>query len=272
MTGPRRPPSPLRGELTLVTPLGAVLSDRRIRLLEAIGEHGSLTAAARAVPMSYKAAWDALEAMNELAPQPLVERSTGGVGGGGTRLTPHARQLVALFRVMQDNQQDVLDRLAPLPEAADSANLRTLVRRLSMRTSARNQWPAHVLRLQDQGGLIEATLSLGERDAPGEAIAATITPESAETLELAPGREVLVLLKAPSVRITAQRPRPKAGRNLLAGTVEAVRGGAAHTTVTLVLASGRHLTGVASEGGSWTTGQSAWGSFDGDRVVLVSFG
>ena len=55
----------------------------RIELLAAIGETGSISAAARAVGMSYKGAWDAIDAMNNLADEPLVTRATGGKRGEG---------------------------------------------------------------------------------------------------------------------------------------------------------------------------------------------
>ena len=60
----------------------------RIALLARIAECGSITQAAKAIKMSYKAAWDAIDSMNNLAGEPLVERVAGGKGGGGTRLTP----------------------------------------------------------------------------------------------------------------------------------------------------------------------------------------
>ena len=52
--------------------MGNFLGDKRIRLLEAIDQQGSISQAAKAVPMSYKAAWDAVDDMNNVAPQPLV--------------------------------------------------------------------------------------------------------------------------------------------------------------------------------------------------------
>src|SRR5690606_9272839 len=66
------------GRLSLETGLGVSLGDTRIRLLEEIERKGSINQAARAVPLSYKAAWDAIDAMNNLSPHPLVVRSTGG--------------------------------------------------------------------------------------------------------------------------------------------------------------------------------------------------
>ena len=59
----------------------------RMALLSLVGTHGSITHAAKAMGMSYKAAWDAIDTMNNLAGEPLVERLAGGKGGGGTRLT-----------------------------------------------------------------------------------------------------------------------------------------------------------------------------------------
>jgi len=107
------PPRRLLGRLSLDAPGGSLVGERRIRLLEAIAEQGSIKRAAAAVPLSYKAAWDALAAMNNLAEHPLVERSTGGRQGGGTRLTDAGRELVAMYRAVEHEQQDALDRLGP---------------------------------------------------------------------------------------------------------------------------------------------------------------
>ena len=93
-------PHRLRGTLSVDTEFGSFLGDTRIRLLEAIDKHGSITQAAKAVPLSYKAAWDAIDAMNNLADQPLVLRSTGGRNGGGTQLTEHGRKTIALYRAL----------------------------------------------------------------------------------------------------------------------------------------------------------------------------
>ncbi|HET8695127.1 MAG TPA: LysR family transcriptional regulator, partial [Aquabacterium sp.] len=73
----------------------------RIALLAQLAESGSITQAAKAVGMSYKGAWDAIDAMNNLAGEPLVERVAGGKGGGGTRLTPRGAQLVENFRLIE---------------------------------------------------------------------------------------------------------------------------------------------------------------------------
>src|SRR5271169_1650748 len=102
----------LVGRLVLETELGTFLGDTRIRLLEAIDKYGSISHAAKTVPLSYKAAWDAVDAMNNLADEALVERSVGGAGGGGTKLTAYGRRIVAFYRAMEENYQEILDRSA----------------------------------------------------------------------------------------------------------------------------------------------------------------
>src|SRR5574343_1693050 len=101
----------LVGKLTVDTEFGTFLGDTRIRLLEAISRYGSISQAAKAVPLSYKAAWDAVDAMNNLSEQPLVIRSTGGKHGGGTQLTDYGRKVIALYRALEAEYQAALDRL-----------------------------------------------------------------------------------------------------------------------------------------------------------------
>ena len=83
----------------------------RIELLTQIANSGSITQAAKAVGISYKSAWDAVEAMNSAAGSPLVARSTGGKGGGGTQLTAAGQQLIEAFQHYQREHQAFLLRL-----------------------------------------------------------------------------------------------------------------------------------------------------------------
>jgi molybdate transport system regulatory protein len=125
----------LVGKLSVDTQFGAFLGDRRIRLLEAIDRYGSITQAAKAVPLSYKAAWDAVDAMNNIAEETLVERSTGGLHGGGTRLTDYGRRLISMYRALEQESQLVLERLAARlgdVDAADVHQFQNLLHRMSM--------------------------------------------------------------------------------------------------------------------------------------------
>lgn len=70
-------------------------------LLERIDKLGSIAAAARSMNLTYNNAWLWINAMNQLAPAPLVERVTGGSGGGHARLTDEGRQAIAQFHKLR---------------------------------------------------------------------------------------------------------------------------------------------------------------------------
>lgn len=96
----------LKGRLWLEKDGKTFLSWGRVVLLEGIARHGSLSAAARDMGMSYSHAWQLVHSMNCLAGQPLVEKQTGGQGGGGARLTPAGEKAIADFwRLAQRFQQ-----------------------------------------------------------------------------------------------------------------------------------------------------------------------
>jgi molybdate transport system regulatory protein len=87
----------------------------KILLLEKIREAGSISAAGRAMDMSYKRAWDLVDEINRICRQPAVERQTGGKNGGGAALTPFGEQLVARYRkIERDAASAVRKELAAL--------------------------------------------------------------------------------------------------------------------------------------------------------------
>ena len=202
----------LVGKLTVDTEFGTFLGDTRIRLLEAISRYGSISQAAKAVPLSYKAAWDAVDAMNNLAEAPLVERAVGGKHGGGTQLTEYGRRVIAMYRAVEQEYQQAIDRLAVRLGDGGETNVRqfqTLLRRMSMRTSARNQFVGTV------SGLREGEVSFEVRIRVDDAneVVAVITRASAENLELGIGSEVHAFVKAPSVLIITDPQARTTARN-----------------------------------------------------------
>lgn len=74
----------------------------KAELIERIGETGSISAAARAMGMSYRRAWQLVEALNAAFAAPVVVTAVGGERGGGARVTPYGRRLAAEFRAMED--------------------------------------------------------------------------------------------------------------------------------------------------------------------------
>src|ERR1700690_604329 len=87
----------------------------KIQLLENIQACGSISAAGRAMDMSYKRAWDLVDEINRICRQPAVERQTGGRNGGGAVLTPFGVSLVARYRrIERDAASAVRKELAAL--------------------------------------------------------------------------------------------------------------------------------------------------------------
>lgn len=87
----------------------------KILLLENIDACGSISAAGRAMDMSYKRAWDLVDEINRICRQPAVERQTGGKNGGGAMLTPFGVSLVARYRkIERDAATAVKKELAAL--------------------------------------------------------------------------------------------------------------------------------------------------------------
>jgi len=77
-------------------------------LLEHIDRLGSIAAAARAMRLSYRNAWLWVEAVNRLAPAPVVEKTIGGVGGGHARLTEEGRKVVTKYKELRARFQEFL--------------------------------------------------------------------------------------------------------------------------------------------------------------------
>ena len=98
------------------------LLEKRIELLHAIEEHGSISKAAKAVPMSYKSAWEAVDVMNTLSPEPIVSRETGGKDGGGTTITAYGLTLLENYAVLKEEVLKSLTKLEDVLTKSGSKN------------------------------------------------------------------------------------------------------------------------------------------------------
>ena len=268
------PPSKLTGKLLIDTTMGSFLGDKRIRLLEAIEKCGSISQAAKAVPLSYKAAWDAVDDMNNVAPEPLVHRSAGGRHGGGTELTAFARRLIAFYRALEKESQLALEKLTSNLEQSgvcDVDDFRQVLRRMSMKTSARNQFAGPVVSIKE--GVVDAEVAI--RLGPELLLTAIVTRESAENLGLAAGRDVLAFVKASSILLLSGEDGQISARNRFAGTVTNIHHGPVNAEVTLAMPGGRHvITAVVTDDSvkrlALEVGQPLTAVFKASSVFLAS--
>jgi len=93
--------APPRLRLRVVLAADVALGPGKADLLQGIRETGSISAAGRRLKMSYKRAWDLVDALNRAFAEPLVHTSKGGSGGGGAGLTPWGEQVLALYRTIE---------------------------------------------------------------------------------------------------------------------------------------------------------------------------
>lgn len=269
-------PLELGGELWLRAGEQTLGGATRIALLAAIGDTGSITRAAKAVGLSYKAAWDAIDTMNNLAGEPLVTRSTGGKGGGGTTLTPRATSLITAFRTIEREHRRFIDAASAAVSGFDVDW--ALIGRIGMKTSARNQWFGKVESVVRGTVNDEVTLVLPG----GQAIVAVLTHESADALGLQPGADACALVKASWVVLAvdddggAEATLKVSARNQLHGTVETVAAGAVNSAVTLALDGGGTLTAVVTNDSVGAlrldAGRRAIALFKASSVILAVTG
>ena len=259
-----RDASILTGELKVAGRLDA----RFFALLEALDVTGSLRKSASAAGYSYKGAWMLLEAAGELANQPLLETSTGGSGGGGTRLTDAARALLRAWRELQQQHETFLSSqeswLLHQPAFAG------ILRRFSMKTTARNQFAGTISAVETGPVTAQATVTLPG----GQEITATMTAAAAKKLKLKKGQDAIALVKSSAVvLVTDFAGYSLSARNQLAGTISRVDKGAVSSLIGLTLPGGAVVTASVTNDAvtalGLAVGQSATAVFKAYAVLLA---
>ena len=251
-------------KLRLSEALGQESADKRIDILRRIGVAGSISEAARGAGVSYKAAWQAIDTLSNLAGVPLVQRLVGGAGGGGARLTPAGASLLEAAQKMNRARVHVLQQInAKAGAAGRMPNLAAL----ALRTSMRNQLPCTVHKVKSEAGAMRIDMLLND----GSRICSRITRESAQLLGLKPGLPVLALCKATAMAMELTFA-PSAGLNLLAGRVSRASRSAKGGEVALTLPSGLQVLGFSAPGVVLTVGCEAVAGFEASAVVVALAG
>lgn len=237
------------------------LRSDRIALLEQIDESGSINKAAKLAGMSYKTAWDSINAMNNLSEKPLFIRTAGGKSGGGTTLTEEGKELVRKYRLIQREHEKFLTNLEDKMLDVDVNNLYRFLERVSMKVSTRNAFIGKVIRIVKGEKKSEVTLAVQG----GGRIIALVTNESVESLALHEGSFAYAIIKANSVIIGAGEEDIRVSiSNKLPGTIVKLNRNIVTTDLIVELAGGNTISAVISREGSDSLGLD-----EGDRVQVM---
>lgn len=252
-------------------------ADKRIEILRLIAGSGSISQAARQARVSYKAAWQAIDTLTNLTGVALVERAVGGAGGGGAKITPAGRQLLALSgRLAESRKQVLAEAQAQAGSALTPSLAAPALSHIGVRTSMRNQLPCQVEQLEATGQVVRVLLRL-----TGDArLVSRITKASAELLGLKKGLAVLALCKATAVLVTGQKAGEgdsgapstldtASGIRVLGGRVARISHGATGDEVSLELDGGLQLVGFSVAGSGLKTRARVNALIDESAVVIA---
>ena len=237
---------------------------RRIALLKRIRETGSISQGAKLAGISYKSAWDAINEMNQLADETLVERVTGGKGGGGAQLTRYGERLIQLFHLLEQIQQKAFDALQN--DAVPLDSLLATIARFSLQTSARNQLFGTVVAHDDR----QVVQHLQVRLADGVTqLNVALTERSVARLQLEAGKEVLI--KAPWIQVSREASQAD---NQLSVQVSQIEPGEQMSEVLMTLPSGETLCATLSnqqvQQQNLQPGDAVTASFNAEHAIIAT--
>lgn len=259
----------LEATIALRTESSSLVGRERIRLLQAVAREGSISAGARAVGISYKAAWDALDAMANLFGQPLLETRAGGAAGGGAQLTQAGVKLIEAFHRMEAELARVLRMIEPELSGTGLTPL-NLMSGFLMKTSARNALRGTIARITRDVLSAEVAVQVS-----GETtIHASLTMESVKELGLVEGREAVVLIKAPFVMLARDEPGLQvSARNSIAGRVLRCEQSPLQAEVVIEIGDGKtiaaSITAASATAMGIAPGLPVRALFDASHVILA---
>lgn len=214
---------------------------KRIKLLKEIDKTGSILQAAKNVPMSYKAAWDSVDLMNNLSKKPLIERKSGGRSGGGSVLSEYAKTLIKTFENIESIQKSLFEQISKNVDF-DSGDVFNL-ERLAMQISARNVFIGKIDSIKNGNVNSDITVSLNNK----VKISSTITHTSVENLDLNIGKDVKVIIKSSSVMVSTDRDISISARNIIEGKILNIVDGEVNSEVQLDIGENQILTAVITK-------------------------
>ncbi len=242
---------------------------RRISLLKQIRATGSISQGAKLAGISYKSAWDAINEMNQMADEILVDRATGGKGGGGTTLTHYAERLLQLYDLLAQIQQKAFDVLKEDSLPLDS--LLAAISRFSLQTSARNQFFGTLIKRDHNQVQQHVKIQLSDGKS---VINAALTEQSANRLGLSEGKEVLALIKAPWIKLKKGHSTEHPFDNALIGTISSIEKGNENSEIMVKLKDGETLCSTLPnqdvESQNLQMDDQVTALFNADQVIIAT--
>jgi molybdate transport system regulatory protein len=241
-------PRNLRGEIDSLLAWRAggrlLIGRERIALLEAVIEHKSITKAAEVAGFSYKTAWDAVTAINNLLPRPAFITRTGGSHGGGAEVTDEGRRLIQAFRRLEEKLGHISKAIA---EEGLEHEEDLLFWGISLKLSVRNTLFCKVVKITLAPVNVEVKLEV----APGLTITTDITNASVAELGLAPGRCCVAMVNPSSIVLAQKGKAPRlSARNKIAGTVIHRTDDNADSEIAVDIGNGKTITAVVTQEGA----------------------
>ncbi|WP_296709091.1 TOBE domain-containing protein [Rhodoblastus sp.] len=238
----------------------------RIMLLEKVAELGSIAKAAKTTGFSYKTAWDSVNAVNNLLPTPAFITRPGGRSGGGAEVTEEGRRLLATFHRLEEKLSLISNIIA---EEGLGGQEEAFLWALGARISARNVFQTEVVQVKRWPVDVEVTLKFAD----DRKMLAIVTNESADDLDLTPGRKVLALVKSSFIRLFSPEYAPEGGRNAFVGEVAERIDAERNSEIRLDIGLGKTLHAVVprqtAEDLGLQVGAKAAATFDPTQVILA---
>ena len=210
----------------------------KIALLENISRFGSIAKAAKVMNMSYRSAWDAIKVMNLSSFGPLIVATSGGKTGGGAELTPVGQNILSTYQRIAIEHSRFIKSINEFKD--DLTTLEVFMRRISMKTSARNQFFGIVTQIKKGAVNAEVELKLNG----GDLLVATVTNKSLKDLKIRKNGEAWAIFKASWVILGQGEEIILSARNKLTGVIGQIQKGAIHSEIGLILKGGNEVTAI----------------------------
>ncbi len=264
----RKPYEHLAASLWILFAERELILGKTIELLRQIESKGSLSRAAKEVPMSYKSAWDLIDKINNVSAQPVVVTVTGGRNGGGTQLSDYGRLWLTLYTSLERTYENAFSEFNNVKIDADL--FLNIAKGICMKTSARNQLSGKVKKVTKGMVNSEILVDIGN----SVTVNAVITNDSTTELDLKPDDEVIILVKASAIILfPGDNPVKSSCENMLLGRVREVRPGIVNAEVLLDLSGGKVMTAVVTKESITSLGikdgMMLYGAFNAAQVILA---